>query len=310
MLFLWLTLKVDLVILAGVLLAICLRRAADRVNGLTGIPVGGTLALVVLLVLGFFAGMGWFFSQAIASQIDQLSQQLPAAAAKLGSILGQSSVGKILMEHMSSTGIKQSPIAMLQNFFGVATNAVEVVGAIAVMIFLGLYFAAEANLYVSGLVRLVPHGRRARLRRNTARDRERYLVLDAGPARVDDDTRISGRDRPVDNRCSAAGGAGISGRYSDLCPIYRRVRFGDTESAARRFRQSGAGDICGLALSRCSSHRGLHPRTAGTTTGVASAPGADLVGANRSQRPRRVSRPAVGNAARRCRPRHHSDGLC
>ena len=58
MLFLWFTLKVDLVIFAGVLLAISTRRAADRVTGLTGIPVGGTLALVVLLVLGFFAGMG------------------------------------------------------------------------------------------------------------------------------------------------------------------------------------------------------------------------------------------------------------
>ena len=102
------------------------------------------------------------FSQAIASQIDQLSHQLPAAAAKVGSIVGQSSLGKILMEHISSTIIKQSPITMLQNFFGVATNAVEVVGAIVVMTFLGLYFAAEANLYISGLVRLVPRGRRAR----------------------------------------------------------------------------------------------------------------------------------------------------
>ena len=157
-LFLWLTLKVDLVIFAGVLFAICLRRVADRVSGLTGIPVGGTLALVELLVLAFFAGMGWFFSQAIASQVDQLSQQLPAAAAKVGSIIGQSSVGKIITEHISSTGIKQSPLTMLQKFFGVVTNAGEVVGALVVMTFLGIYFAAEANLYISGLVRLVPRG--------------------------------------------------------------------------------------------------------------------------------------------------------
>jgi len=109
-------------------------------------------------VLAFFAGMGWFFSQAIASQVDQLSQQLPAAAAKVGSIIGQSSVGKIITEHISSTGIKQSPLTMLQNFFGVVTNAGEVVGALVVMTFLGIYFAAEANLYISGLVRLVPRG--------------------------------------------------------------------------------------------------------------------------------------------------------
>jgi predicted PurR-regulated permease PerM len=116
----------------------------------------------VLLVLAFFAGMGWFFSQAIASQIDQLSQQLPAAAAKVESIIGQSSVGKRITEHISPTSIKQSPLTMLQNFFGVATNAAEVVGALVVTTFLGIYFAAEANLYISGLVRLVPRVRRAR----------------------------------------------------------------------------------------------------------------------------------------------------
>ena len=34
----------------------------------------------------------------------------------------------------------------------------------------------------------------------------------------------------MDYWCSAACGAGASGRY---CPLYRRVRFGDTEPAAR-----------------------------------------------------------------------------
>jgi predicted PurR-regulated permease PerM len=176
----------------------------------------------VLLVLAFFAGMGWFFSQAIASQIDQLSQQLPAAVAKVESIIGQSSVGKIITEHLSPTSIKQSPLTMLQNFFGVATNAAEVVGALVVTTFLGIYFAAEANLHISGLVRLVPRVRRA-LRRNPARDRERDLVLDAGSPRIDDVTRLSGRDGPVDNWCPAACGTGVSGRHIDLCPVYRRI---------------------------------------------------------------------------------------
>lgn len=51
---------------------------------------------------------------------------------------------------------------MLKNFFGVTTNVVEVVGGIAVIIFLGLYFAAEANLYTSGVLRLVRPAHRRR----------------------------------------------------------------------------------------------------------------------------------------------------
>jgi predicted PurR-regulated permease PerM len=162
-LFLALTLRVDLVILAGVLLAIALRRAADRVSRLTGIPTSWAVVLVVLLVVGFFAGIGWFFSQAIASQIDQLSRQLPAAAAKFESMISQSSLGEVLIEHLKPASIDASPMTVLQNFFGVASNLIEVVGAIAVIMFLGLYFAAEANLYVAGLLRLVPPPRRGRV---------------------------------------------------------------------------------------------------------------------------------------------------
>jgi hypothetical protein len=65
-LFLWLTLRVDLVIFAGVLLAVCLRRAAVCASGLTRLPVGWALPTVVLVIITFFAGIGWFFSQAIA----------------------------------------------------------------------------------------------------------------------------------------------------------------------------------------------------------------------------------------------------
>jgi predicted PurR-regulated permease PerM len=161
-LFLALTLKVDLVIFAGVLLAICLRRAADQVSSLTGIPASWAVALVVFSVLGFFAGIGWFFSQAIASQIDQLSQQLPAAAERFQSIVSESSLGKVLIEHLKPASINPSPMTVLQNFFGVASNLVEVVGAVAVITFLSLYFAAEANLYIAGLLRLVPLPRRPR----------------------------------------------------------------------------------------------------------------------------------------------------
>jgi predicted PurR-regulated permease PerM len=162
-LFLALTLKVDLVIFAGVLLAISLRRTADRVSRLTRIPTGWAVVLVLLLVLAFFAGIGWFFSQGIASQIDQLSRQLPTAADKFESIISQSSLGKVVIEHLQPASINPSTMMVLQNFFGVASNLVEVVGAVAVIMFLGLYFAVEANLYVAGLLRLVPPPRRGRV---------------------------------------------------------------------------------------------------------------------------------------------------
>jgi len=52
-LFLWLTLQVDLVIFAGVLFAISLRRAAEALSRQTRLPVGWALFAVVLLIMIF-----------------------------------------------------------------------------------------------------------------------------------------------------------------------------------------------------------------------------------------------------------------
>src|SRR6516225_10855674 len=109
------------------------------------------------------------------------------------------------------------------------------------------------------------------------------MVLDAGSARVDDDPRLCGRDRPMDNWCSAARGVGVSGGYIDICSLYRRLRLGGAELAARRLDQSRSGGLCGLALHCCSSYRGLHPRTVGAAKGRASAPGTDIVGPDYSR---------------------------
>ena len=57
LLFVWLTLNIDLVIFAGVLLALCLRRASERVRHHTGLPIGLALALVVLIVIH---SSGWY----------------------------------------------------------------------------------------------------------------------------------------------------------------------------------------------------------------------------------------------------------
>lgn len=160
-LFLWLTLRVDLVIFAGVLFAITLRRTADRLSRV-GMPVGWALAIVVLTILIFFVFIAWFCAQSIAGQIDQLTQQLPAAAEKIAAMIRQSNIGKTLLQHVNPGNIQTSPTGLLGGFFGAAVNFVEVVGAVVVILFLGLYFAAETELYVSGLLRLVPAARRPR----------------------------------------------------------------------------------------------------------------------------------------------------
>ena len=161
-LFLWLTIRVDLVIFAGVLFGICLRRTAQALSRLTRLPVGWSLLVVVLLVLAFFAGMSWFFSEKIADQINELSEQLPAAAAKVETMISQSTLGKMLMQRLVLHDLQTFSTSMMQSFFGVAVNVVGVVGGIVVIMFVALYVAAESQRYAAGVVLLVPPARRAR----------------------------------------------------------------------------------------------------------------------------------------------------
>lgn len=161
-LLLWLTIKVDLVIFAGVLFGICLRRAAEGLSRLVGLQVGWSLLLVIVLIVGMFASFGWFFSQSITSQFNQLSVQLPAAAAKVLQMIRQSGPGEVALQHFDVGNLAATPTGVLQSFFGVAANLVEVIGGIVVVIFIALYVAAETPRYAGGLVRLVPPARRQR----------------------------------------------------------------------------------------------------------------------------------------------------
>jgi predicted PurR-regulated permease PerM len=161
-LFLWLTIRVDLVIFAGVLFGICLRRTAEALSRLTRLPTSWSLLVVALLVLAFFVGMSWFFSEKMAGQINELSEQLPVAAAKVENMISQSSLGKLLMQRLVLHDLQTFSTSVLQNFFGVAVNVVGVVGGIVVIMFVALYVAAESQSYAAGLVLLVPPTRRAR----------------------------------------------------------------------------------------------------------------------------------------------------
>jgi predicted PurR-regulated permease PerM len=159
---LWLTLRVDLVIFAGMLLAIALRRLAEWVSGLIGTATGRALALVLVLIALFCAGIGWLFSQEIAGQIAQLSVQLPAALTTVAHAISRSEFGKRVLAHVNLSAFRTSPAAIAARIFGAAANLAEVAGAAVVIVVISIYGAAEAPLYTGGALRLVPPPRRPR----------------------------------------------------------------------------------------------------------------------------------------------------
>ncbi|HZT19708.1 MAG TPA: AI-2E family transporter [Dongiaceae bacterium] len=158
LLLLWKTLDVVLVIFAGILLAVFLTRAAGWVSRWLKLGPALSLLIVTLCTGGVILGLGWLFTRSVWSQIDELSRRLPQAFENLRQRLRS-------IEWLQSIAPKLGADQILggvQNPFGIAFNSLTVIGGIVVIVFFGLYLAAEHPVYEQGILHLVPERRRGR----------------------------------------------------------------------------------------------------------------------------------------------------
>lgn len=157
-LFFWKTLSVDLLIFAGVVLAVFLSKAAQFLSRHARFGYALSLAVVAILVVVIVGGLAWFFAQSVAGQFDELSQLLTKDFATLEQRLPDF-IWSRLAQGFSASQLSTT----FRDVLGIFSSAVGVVAAIAVVIFFGLYLAAEPHLYEAGLVRLVPPAKRDRI---------------------------------------------------------------------------------------------------------------------------------------------------
>lgn len=163
LLFLWITIRIDLVIFGGVLLAVFLRRLSLLVGRFLGLSDGWALASTVTGIALALGGLGYFFFNSIYGQVEELSRRLPPAISATEQLLQNSPIGSSLLDKISPERLMQSAGgAPLSGIFGVAGSLVEIGAGIFVIFFIGLYVAAETDLYCAGLLRLVPPHHRSR----------------------------------------------------------------------------------------------------------------------------------------------------
>ena len=159
MLFVWLTIRVDVLIFGGVVLATCLCHAAGCLQRRSGLPRGVALGLVILLILCILGAVALFFSDRLFQQFDELSQRLSGAVTAVAADFNESAMGHSLQQSLQKGLISADTFGRV---FGVASNLVEIVVGIVVVVFVGVYGAAEPDTYVNGFLRLLPSHRRSR----------------------------------------------------------------------------------------------------------------------------------------------------
>lgn len=155
----WLALDLLAMLFAGLLLAIFLRTLATWLADATGLSVGRALAVVVLALAGSAGLAAWMYAPNLADQSDQLTQKLPQAGADLASWLRQYTWGRWLLDQLSS-GASNGDVTRRA---ATALNSLIRGGvAVVVILFTGLYLAAEPTVYVRGFLHLIPPRHRLR----------------------------------------------------------------------------------------------------------------------------------------------------
>ena len=163
-LLIWLLLtaaQIWLLVFAGLLLAVLLSAAADGLRSVTGMPRGSALLLALTLFAGAVAGLVWLLWPSVSEQANQLAKELPAAIAELRRWFESQEWGRWLLGSTDAADMGND-VALDQ-----ATNVVRQtfggIGSLVVILFIGIYVAADPGLYHRGVRRLFPERRRAQL---------------------------------------------------------------------------------------------------------------------------------------------------
>jgi predicted PurR-regulated permease PerM len=165
LLFVWHVRDVLLLAFAGVLFGIFLRRLATWVSGHTPLGPRWALALVTLALAGAFVGVFWARGPGIAEEVRTLRERLPQAAESLEARLAQYDWGQRAIERAPSPRelLPDNPDA-ISRVTGVASQTFGALASFAVILFLGLVFAATPGVYRAGLLALLPERRVPRAR--------------------------------------------------------------------------------------------------------------------------------------------------
>jgi predicted PurR-regulated permease PerM len=157
----WYLVDILLLVFGGALLAILLRGAALPITRYTGLPMAGSLILVLLLLIGIVTFFIWYVAPVLAQQTNSLLEELPASVEKLRRTLlkviplpagASGSLNDVDWQQLAGATLKRV-VSILSLSFGAIVNFV-------IILFVGIYLAFSPGPYLRGVIRLVPVSRR------------------------------------------------------------------------------------------------------------------------------------------------------
>ena len=157
----WYASDVFLVLFAGILLAVLLRAPT---NWLVQHKVKESLALAasIFVMAVAMVVLVYMFAVPMAEQVGQLLDTLPRSMERMRQWIWEQRWTRPLRPLIAELSRMRIDMQLLGRAGGLITSTMSAVGGLAVVIFIGIYLAAQPRLYQRGLMHLLPRRGRPR----------------------------------------------------------------------------------------------------------------------------------------------------
>lgn len=169
--FLWIAHAIFIVTLLGVLLGLALARAVDFLEKFK-VRRGLGAAISMIVVIGLLIGVGAMVAPAVRRQTGEIAKELPKVIDQIEKRFGQSGASKALgldtPQQKKQGGLSAQLTKELRGatkfLFPIISSVFGAIGGVVIVLFIGMYIAAEPGKYRDGILHLVPHRSRPRAR--------------------------------------------------------------------------------------------------------------------------------------------------
>lgn len=158
----WYASDVFLVLFAGILLAVLLRAPTNWLVEYTRLSERAALGMSIAALVGVLILMGYMFAVPLAEQLGQLMENVPQGFARLRKLMRQYEWTKPFQPLVAELARMRLDLQFLGRAGFVLTSTVSAIGGGIVVLFIGIYLAAQPRLYQRGFMHLLPRKGRPR----------------------------------------------------------------------------------------------------------------------------------------------------
>ena len=148
----WALSDMILLLFGAVLIAVMLRAIADPITAYIRIPDPWALLLAGLLVIAILVLAAYFLGPELAKQMRGLFERLPVALARITEELQIASFADLLKGSSAASSLGN----LASRVFAWSSTVLGALASLALVIFGGIYLAANPTLYRDGFLMLVP----------------------------------------------------------------------------------------------------------------------------------------------------------